>query len=120
MIHRRVANFVQLYTQVINYSTFMLVTHRNMISVYNMKKKKGNNNWGDTIHFPLNYGYIRKLFIKKRPKDDRELLHHATLNKNMTTMVDKGKSEVSVFKKYQIVCFAGSHAIKYVSLRHDG
>lgn len=49
VLHRRVANFVQLYTQITNYSTFMLVAHRNMISVYSMREDDSKNNWTHTI-----------------------------------------------------------------------
>ena len=31
-----------MYTQIMNFSMFMLVAHRNMISVYDMTKKKKN------------------------------------------------------------------------------
>lgn len=78
MIHRRVANFVQLYTQVTNFSTYMLVAHRNMISVYNMQDNS-DNNWMDTIEFPSRQGHIRKMFIKKRPKNDRENIRRRTV-----------------------------------------
>lgn len=36
--HHRVANYMKLYSQVINVSKFVLVSHRNMISVYDMSK----------------------------------------------------------------------------------
>ena len=34
--HRRVAPFYRLYTQMINFATFTIVAHRNLISLYNM------------------------------------------------------------------------------------
>ena len=36
--HHRVANHMRLYTAVVNVNKFMLVAHRNMISVYDMTK----------------------------------------------------------------------------------
>ena len=39
-LHQRIAGYFKLYTQIMNFSMFMLVAHRNMISVYDMTKKK--------------------------------------------------------------------------------
>lgn len=39
-LHQRIAGHFKLYTQIMNFSMFMLVAHRNMISVYDMTKKK--------------------------------------------------------------------------------
>ena len=36
VIHRRIADYFKLYTTIVNFANFILVAHRNMISVYNM------------------------------------------------------------------------------------
>ena len=35
-IHKRIAGYFKLYSQVLNFGRFMLVSHRNMISVFDM------------------------------------------------------------------------------------
>ena len=42
----------------------MCVSHRNMISIYDMKEGSSQGSWSDTIEFAE--GNIRKMFIKKR------------------------------------------------------
>ena len=37
VLHRRISKFFRLYTQINNFSLYVLVSHRNMISVYEMK-----------------------------------------------------------------------------------
>ena len=44
----------------------MLVSHRDMISVYQMKMN--DNEWSTITNLPG--GNIRRMFIKKRPYDD--------------------------------------------------
>ena len=36
VLHKRISNFVKLYTNIINFSIYMLVAHRNMVSVFDM------------------------------------------------------------------------------------
>jgi len=36
VIHHRIANYFKLYSQVLNFQKFMLVSHADMISVYDM------------------------------------------------------------------------------------
>ena len=36
VIHHRIANYFKLYSQVLNFQKFMLVSHGDMISVYDM------------------------------------------------------------------------------------
>ena len=38
VLHKRISGFFRLYTQVLNFSMFMLVSHRNMISVFDMSQ----------------------------------------------------------------------------------
>ena len=46
VIHRRAAPFYRMYTQMINFATFTIVAHRNLISMFNMGV---NDRWEDTI-----------------------------------------------------------------------
>ena len=81
VIHRRIAKFFRMYTQILNYNTYMLVSHRNMISIYDMTQhtqQQGGDNeelargaWIKTISFG-DAGVIRKMFIKKREKQERQ------------------------------------------------
>ena len=36
--HKRISKYFRLYTQILNFSIYMLVSHRNMISVYDIAK----------------------------------------------------------------------------------
>ena len=42
VVQKRIANYSRLYTSVINFSMYMLVSHRNMISFYDMSKSNGS------------------------------------------------------------------------------
>ena len=50
----------------------MLVSHRNMISVYDMSQSTALNEekWTDTVKF--DHGIIRQMLLKKRSKRERE------------------------------------------------
>ena len=69
ILHKRISNFFRLYTQVLNYQVHMLVSHGNLISVYDMSREE----WVCTLRLGLD-SYIRKMFIKKRCKNKRDLL----------------------------------------------
>ena len=79
--HKRVSRFFRLYTQILNFNMYMLVSHRNMISVYDMTTSehqakivdaRSNGGWIKTIQFEkdskVDGEHIRQMFIKKRPK----------------------------------------------------
>ena len=34
ILHRRIANYFKIYSQILNFQLFMLVSHRDMISIY--------------------------------------------------------------------------------------
>ena len=68
--HGRIAKYFKLYTQILNFSMYMCVSHRNMISIYDMKEGSNAANWSDTIEF--REGNIRKMFIKKRSQEERD------------------------------------------------
>ena len=36
VLHRRISRFCRLYTSILNFNMYMLVSHRNMISIYDM------------------------------------------------------------------------------------
>ena len=67
ILHNRIANYFKMYTQILNYSTFILVSHKNMISVYDNTNHGEENDWIDTII--LKEGNIRHMSIKRRLKD---------------------------------------------------
>lgn len=72
-VHYVVTNYMRLYTSIINYSTYILVSHRDMISAYAMDNGATDGeigNWIDSVQF--SDGHIRTMFLKKRPKKDRE------------------------------------------------
>ena len=41
-LHKRIAAYFRLYTQILNFSMYMLVSHRNMISVFDMTESSGD------------------------------------------------------------------------------
>ena len=96
VIHRRISQYFKLYSQVQIFNMYLLVSHRNMISVFCMTKTDSDNpnlsmklslrrsrtgltkdeeearmngQWIQTIAF--DDGYIRKFLIKKRAKTER-------------------------------------------------
>ena len=46
-IHKRIAGYFKLYSQILNFSKFMLVAHRDMISVFDMTKREVNHTLND-------------------------------------------------------------------------
>ena len=40
ILHKRIADYFNIYSQILNYQMFMLVSHRDMISVYKMSTIK--------------------------------------------------------------------------------
>ena len=64
IVHNRIANYFKLYTQILNYSTFILVSHRDMISVYDNTNGREDSDWIDTIQFKE--GNVRHMSIKRR------------------------------------------------------
>lgn len=51
-IHRRIANYFRLYTQILNFNMYMLVSHRNLISIYDMTgTQRDGGHWVQTISF---------------------------------------------------------------------
>lgn len=69
VIHKRVAPYFALYQEMVNLSTFMIVSHRNLLSLYDMGP---SDKWIDTIK--LSNDFIREIVIEKRPVELRESL----------------------------------------------
>ena len=61
IIQKRIAQFVRLYTHVTSFSTLLMVSHDNMISMYDMSKEC----WTDTMK--VGEDPIRLLAVKGRP-----------------------------------------------------
>ena len=47
VVHSRISSHVKLYTSFLCYSTYFLVAHRNMVSVYDLRK----NTWGINFEY---------------------------------------------------------------------
>lgn len=104
ILHYRIAQYCKLYTQILNYSLYMLVSHRNMISVFDMTKTQGRQaKWIDTIKF--NEGHIRQMFIKKNSKVERSILA------KMATVRGSNKHKISIFQQSRVICFVGINSI---------
>ena len=84
VVQKRICNYFNLYTSILNFSMYMLVAHRNMISIYDMTQgsgpsdasnstsvrfAEGDANWRQTVAFEE--GNVRQIMIKKKPKRDR-------------------------------------------------
>lgn len=118
VLHHRISQHFCLYSQILNFSMHMLVSHRNMISVFDMSKGIWEEAcWIDTVQF--DEGFIRKMFIKKRDKQERQdLIKERKLKgKNCS---GRSKQQLSVFKKYRIILFIGIHTIKMIELSSKG
>ena len=57
-----------MYVQMINFATFTIVAHRNLLSMYNMGSR---DMWEDTIQ--VSEDYVRNCQIKKRLRSGRVL-----------------------------------------------
>ena len=119
VIHKRIAKYFRLYTQILNFSMYMLVSHRNMISIFDMTSTDGH--WLQTISFKQ--GAIRQMLVEKRSKRDRI---HLIANK-MTLRGGKSQHHsvaqeqvLTMFEKYQIISLIGTHTISYCTLKADG
>ena len=60
VLHRRIADYFKIYTTILNFANFILVAHRNMISVYDM------NNAAWDPHVKKFDDPIRVMSVKKR------------------------------------------------------
>ena len=67
IIHRRIAGYFALYSGMVNFQTFMLISHRNHISVFDMIEKA----WLHCMHSFRKAEFVRIMAVKKLPKDAR-------------------------------------------------
>lgn len=66
VMHRLFSPYVKLYVGMSFISTYLIVAHRNLISLYDMAETK-RQGWVDTIKVAKDH--VRSLNIKKRPKN---------------------------------------------------
>ena len=137
VIHKRVSSYVKLYNTVTNFSTFMILSHRNLLSIYDLGV---NNRWVDTVKIlDDSDNHIRKMQIKKRPKTERhteeddldtiQTDHSPTkiaamsiakpLFSSIGKMLEhkkepKHKKARNVIEKFEIACLFGANTIAYV------
>ena len=84
VIHNRISDYFRMYTQHLNFSNFLLVSHRNMISVYRKTTSPQDDGWVDTIKF--SEGFVRNMFMKKRSKIEMDT--ELSLSKKVSRMTD--------------------------------
>ena len=119
VIHNRISNYFRMYTQHLNFSNFLLVSHRNMISVYRKTTSPQEDGWVDTIKF--NEGYVRNMFMKKRSKIEMD--SELSLSKGVSRMTDfkTGEKKLSsVYKKFYIMSLVGTSTIYYNMINAQG
>ena len=76
VLHRRIANYFKIYTTICNFANFILVAHRNMISVFDMNDPQ--KKWIDNIE--VFDEPIRCISVKKKGlKDHRDKVHQSNL-----------------------------------------
>ena len=83
IIHKRIAQHFNLYTQVFNFSTYTICAHRNKISVYDMANEK----WIHTYN--VEGGFVRDIMLKRKQN------------------VDFDDEDIDIFDKYDIIVFSG-------------
>ena len=82
----------------------MVVSHRNMISIFDMSKNhtQVSTKWQDTVSFKE--GYVRKMFIKKIDRNLQIERAKTKLKENSHTLsledIIKSVNMQSVYKKY--------------------
>lgn len=118
IVHNRIANYFKLYTQILNYSTFILVSHRNMISVYDMANRGDDNDWLDTIKF--DEGHIRHMSIKRRWQDEKK--RKVSVENEMSFYEDENGKKVllTILETFQIVVIVGTRTLKFVDMSANG
>ena len=87
---------------------FILVSHRNMISVFDMRQKSEKNDWRDTKEFEG--GFIRKMFTKQKFIEKSSKNNEDSFTKDVTSLMENN----------QIVCFIGLKEINFIKLTPIG
>ena len=90
IVHKRIARYFRLYTQILNFSVYMLVSHRNMVSIYDMSSH--SDQWIQTLSF--DEGMVRTMLIKKRPRRSRVKLRLDELQKFDIHSLEDDKGQV--------------------------
>ena len=96
VIHERVSHYVKLFIDIRTIATFIVVAHRNLLSLYDVgdndsrrEDRSGNiDRWVDTIQVHKEKDFIRSLAIKKRARVNRgtEKKSQTLVLKKSTTM----------------------------------
>ena len=109
VLHERVAPFVKLYSSMTNFMTFMIVAHRNLLSLYDLGLK---DNWVDTIQVLDSQDHIRNVQIKKRPRKFWQSNFWGISSKDKSEKKmrrnAKIKDAVNMFKKFELACLIGT------------
>lgn len=97
VLHKRIAGYFKLFSQLLNYQVFMLVSHGKMISVFDMSLRQ----WVFTVSLE---NHIRQMFIKKRSKERRSELRKEAKMAGRRAML-------GLDQQFDIICINGS---KYI------
>ena len=112
------------------FSFFLIVSHRNLISIYNNKKLEDDvadvriSGWIDTQKVSDSMDLVRMLMIKKRKKSIEETLTQKLLK---VAKIDTGRRNsvkiniggetsseiVTMFDRYELVCLNGTNKVSY-------
>ena len=67
----------------------------------------------------VNNDHIRKMFIKKRQKSQREVIEQRKLERNL---MDPGREGwmMTSYNKYQVIAISGTSSINVMDLSRDG
>ena len=87
---------------------FILVSHRNMISVFDMRQKSEKNEWRHTM--PFEGGFIRKMFTKQKFMEKSSKNNEDSFTKDAKSLMEDN----------QIVCFIGLKEINFIKLNPRG
>lgn len=87
---------------------FILVSHRNMISVFDMRQKSEKNEWKHTKEFKG--GFIRKMFTKQKCMEKSSENNEDSYTKDAKSLMENN----------QIVCFIGLKEINFIKLTPKG
>ena len=98
ILDKRIAQFFKLFSSIVNFSTFMLVSHRNMISVYDTTQLSSDAEWIDT--FTVSNSFIRHMFLKKRDKADRRSIIEKQIADGIMQRTASNQTALNIYKKY--------------------
>ena len=103
VLHRRIAVYFNLYSGIASFGTYLLVSHLNHISVFDMSKQE----WvADQLYSFARHEHIRVLAVKSMKR------HH---KKNQEEKQEHQKEVQTIYKAYNILALTGAN--KFVTLR---